>query len=251
VVSARWIPIAGHEPVVRRVAPGLPQGLDVDVVRRSHAHGQAVTPVGRARGALRAQGGHVDRRVRLLDRLGGHRDVVELKILALMAEPFLGPALLDDLQRLVGAAERLPAGYPEYLALLLHRARSHGEVQAAVRQDVHHGGVLRYQDGIVEGQEQDVRAQPDPARLAGQGGQDGQGRRVVRVVGEVVLGQPDVAVPELVTEDELAEELVVKLGQRPRPVTVIPDGGPQSNVHDCLLSPCGKHSHCEIVTSIE
>ena len=77
--------------------------------------------------------------------------------------------------------------------------------------------------------------EPDPARLAGQSSQDRQRRRAVGVIGEVVLGQPDVAVAELVTQDELAEELVIQLCQWPWPVPAIPDSRPQSNVHALLL----------------
>ena len=55
-------------------------------------------------------------------------------------------------------------------------------------------------------------ADPDSGRQAGDGGGDGQHGGRVAVVDEVVLGDPDVVVAELLGVDDFVEDFVVELG---------------------------------------
>ena len=91
-------------------------------------------------------------------------------------------------------------------------AESDAEVEAAVGEDVDGGGVFGDPDCIVQRQQQDPGADPDASGQAGDGGGDGQDGGCVAVVDEVMFGDPDVVVAELLGVDDFIENLVVELG---------------------------------------
>jgi hypothetical protein len=71
------------------------------------------------------------------------------------------------------------------------------EVEAAAGEDVEDGGVLRDLDRIMKRQNQDVGAEADAPRLAGDRAQDREQRRRPRVVAKVMFAGPDMTVAKL------------------------------------------------------
>src|SRR5438128_8489293 len=103
-----------------------------------------------------------DRRVRLLTGLRAERDVLQLPELPVVAHAVFGPELPDDRRALTHTRTSLLATHAEAGELLLPEPSTHGEVQAAVRQDVEHRAVLRDVDRVVgEWEEQDARPEAD------------------------------------------------------------------------------------------
>jgi hypothetical protein len=172
-----------------------------------------------------------------LHRLGGHRDVAERKVLALVAELVLGETLPDHVERLVGPPERLLRVEPEHRALARHRPCADDQLQPAAGQDVHGGRVLGHPERVVQRQQQHVRPQPDHRRPGGHRGQQRELGRVVLVLGEVMLGQPPAAEPQLLAQHRLVEHLPVDLGERPHLVRVVAGRHGQANIHWPSLAP--------------
>ena len=100
----------------------------------------------------------------------------------------------------------------EALELLDLVAKADAEIEPAVGEDVDGGGVLGDADGVVQREEQDPGADPDSCGQASNCGGDGQDGGRVAVVDEVVLGDPDVVVAELLGVDDFVEDFVVELG---------------------------------------
>src|SRR5438128_1881563 len=158
-------------------------------------------------------GGH-----RLLDGLGQHRDLVEPPELALERHLVLAPAAAHDRQGLVGAPPALlerHAGGME-LALLLD-ADAEGRQHAAAREVVDHRDLARRRDRVAERRDEDARAELEPPRARGHGGQRGH-RLGDRQRGGQALGEPErVDLGRLAQVDELPEESGAVRTRRPRP----------------------------------
>ena len=174
---------------------------------RVHHRAQAVAALAGSGEALRAERGQVDAGSGLLHGLGRHPDAREPEVLPLVAELVLGEALPDHLERLVGPPERLLRVEPEHRALTRHRPGADDQLQAPAGQDVHGGRVLGHPQRVVQREQQHVRPQPDHRRPGGRRGQQRELGRVVLVLGEVVLGQPPAAEPQLLTQHGLVEHL--------------------------------------------
>src|SRR2546422_474161 len=213
----------GAEMVGRHLAPGLgreplrPGDAGGEAVGRDEGGDPAVPQSPRAaygRLAVAADpGGH-----RLLDGLGQHRDLVEPPELALERHLVLAPAAAHDGQRLVGAPPALlerHAGGME-LALLLD-ADAEGRQHAAAREVVDHRDLTRRRDRVAERRDEDARAELQPPRARGDGGQRGH-RLGDRLGGGQALGEPErVDLGRLAQVDELPEEPGAVRTRRPRP----------------------------------
>jgi hypothetical protein len=115
-------------------------------------------------------------------------------------------------------------------------------VDAPVGQHIEGGDVLGHPDGVVEREEQEVEADPDPLGDGGDGGGDRNDRGRVAVVGEVVLREPDGVVPQLLGAADQAELVGVDLGERPAPLGRVPERELDTDVepvveHAALPSP--------------
>src|SRR2546430_948959 len=178
------------------VGPPAPRGFGREPLRPGDAGGEAV---GRDEGgdpavpqspraahgrlAVAADpGGH-----RLLDGLGQHRDLVEPPELAVERHLVLAPAAAHDRQGLVGAPPALlerHAGGME-LALLLD-ADAEGRQHAAAREVVDHRDLARRRDRVAERRDEDARAELEPPRARGHGGQRGHRLRGPQGGGQAV-----------------------------------------------------------------
>jgi hypothetical protein len=128
--------------------------------------------------------------------------------------------------------ERDPVG------LVLGRVASgaDAEVEAAAREDVEHGRLLRDLDRMVElgDADDDAVTDPDSFRHHGARGEEQLGRRTVRVLlEEVVLDRPHLIEAELVGQTHLLERVVVDGALRlPRPGTRNRQLVEQAELHD-------------------
>jgi hypothetical protein len=112
---------------------------------------------------------------------------------------------LAELARsLVGQGVALPDVGPEGLILAHAIAGAKAEVQAAVREDVHHDGFFGHLQGGAQRGEQDRRADSHPLGAGRHRRREGERLRQVPVLEEVVFAQPDVVGTEaLAGLDEL------------------------------------------------
>ena len=91
-------------------------------------------------------------------------------------------------------------------------AAAYAQLEAAAADGVDDGGVFGHAQGVFEGEDDDRRAQAQPARTRGDGGQEWEGGGQVAVdILEVVLGDPAGVEAELVGGLEDAEALAVGL----------------------------------------
>ena len=173
------------------------------------------------RGGLDRVGAHahdVQRRVRLLQRLGNDPDLRDREVTALERKPFGGPRPDQDREGLVEALPALDLG--DAVALELDRAvaAADADVETAAAEDVDHRQLFGQPDRIVEGQ--DGGGQADPHALRAHGGGRGQerGRDRQPVLDEVMLGQPDAVEAQLFRPHDLLELAVddVGMGHRGR-----------------------------------
>ncbi len=163
--------------------------LRLQAERARHEDVEAVAA--RDREALRRETRHVDRRVRLLERLGANAQVVGAVVLSLEGDSVLRPTLLDQPDSLVEHLARPGLIHAE--AGELHRlvAAAEPEVDAAVAHEIEQREVLGHADRIVERQHDDAGPEPDAARARCHRGQRDLGRRQVAVLAEVVLRRLD------------------------------------------------------------
>src|SRR5204862_3510972 len=94
----------------------------------------------------------------------------------------------------------LNVSYSSYL-----RANPDAKVDTATRDDVQHGDVLGYANGVVEGQAQDGHPNADAFRLGRDRRHHQHGRRRPLARGEVVLAVPREVEAELLREDRVGD----------------------------------------------
>jgi hypothetical protein len=164
---------------------------------RSCGSGVVVVPEDRqaqapdVREALPGVHRHPDRRVRLLQRPRHHRDVLDLVIRPVVAEPLARPGQPDDVERLAEAAPVLGHRNPEAVELARDRAAPHPELETAAGQDVGGGGLLRAGQRVVERQQGHRGADADtPGALGDHRHRHERVRQEREGAAEVQLGQP-------------------------------------------------------------
>ena len=146
--------------------------------RRGGVQRKAVPAVALLDGAperrLRVAADHDGRR-RLLDGLGMRLDALEGGEAAAIGGRGLRPDGADRREVLVGDAAALLERGAEGAELRLEIAHADAEDEAAIRHDVERGQLLREDQRIALGQDDDPRAEADPARVRGQEGERDDG----------------------------------------------------------------------------
>src|SRR4029453_18437856 len=116
-----------------------------------------------------------DRRRRLLDGLGMRLDALEGGEAAAIRGRSLHPDGADRGEVLVGGEAALLERGAEGAELRLEIANADAEDEPAIRHDVERGQLLREDERIALGQDDDPRAEADPARVRGQEGERDDG----------------------------------------------------------------------------
>ena len=118
-----------------------------------------------------------ERRIGLLEGLDPQLDVLVVVVLAVMIESARGEACGEQVHLLV---EHIPAYFQVNVELLgLHRRDPppHSQVQASVAEVVQHTDFVVQADGVVEGQQEHQRSQPQPGGALRRRGQEHRRRR--------------------------------------------------------------------------
>ena len=140
---------------------------------------------------VRGTGGQVDRWVRVLERPRQDEDVVEVIELAVMAEAFVPPGLLDYVRGLSEPFVDIICCHAEKLELCRVEAAARAPVEAPIREDVEHAQLFGEAQRMVVGVERDRGADAKTLRSRGDVcGHEGDGRANA-VRREVVLREPD------------------------------------------------------------
>ena len=128
-----------------------------------------------------------DRRVGLLDRPAGHRDVVELADIVLEADIVLGPQALDDLQTLLEAAHALAARHAKRVELDIAIPEPDAEDEIAAPDRIERGNVLGDFDRIVQRRQQHPGNAGHLSRLGGEARQEWHQLDLAHPFAQVVL----------------------------------------------------------------
>ncbi len=195
------LPVRGHALAQQRQRGG----------RRARVDGHAqLRDVGEA---LRRVHGHPDGRVRALERLRHHREVLDLVERPVVAEAVLRPGQADDVEALREARAILRDGHPEAVELGGNGAAAHPELEAAAREDVRGGRLLRAGERVVQRQQRHRGADADALRALGDRGHRHERGGEQREGGaEVDLGEPGHVEAERVGERGQLEHLGEALG---------------------------------------
>src|SRR6185312_6601476 len=114
--------------------------------------------------------GHPDRRVRALERLRYHREILDLVERPVVAEAVLRPGQADDVEALGEARAVLSDRHPEAVELAWDGAAPDPELETATREDVGGGRLLRALERMVQRQQGHRGADPDALRALGDRG---------------------------------------------------------------------------------
>jgi len=156
--------------------------------------------------------------VRLLHRLGDHRDLGHLEKAAVVTEALLRPRALEDLHRLVEAVTALLLRHAEAAELGGPVAASHPHVEASVGDDVHQRHLLGQSERVVKGQDGGGQADADAPGARGGGGGEAGGIYREAVVDEVMLGEPRLVEAQLLRPLDLlelaADDVLVPVARR-------------------------------------
>src|SRR5271170_5383640 len=161
---------------------------------------------------VRASGAHPERRMRLLRGRGLDDDVVEPPIFAAMRERRLAYKGLGDhiehfLEALVGLLHR----YTKAGELVPAIALADAEIEPSARQQIESRGLLGQQHGIVPGQDQYRRAEPQMPRAGAEPGQQIEAGRNLAKAGEMMFDKKCAVIAQRlgldIVVDEIAEAL--------------------------------------------
>ena len=163
--------------------------------------------------ALRAGADGLEQgRIGLLRRLRQDPQVIDVGELAVIRDALFRPRLNHHVH---GFLEPLPAGvdvHAQAVELLLLVAGADAEVDSAPAEHVQHGYFFGHQDGVVERQDDDRRADADVLRAAHHRAQEGPDSRQQPVAREAMFSQPHFVEPELVGKLNLLQGVVERLG---------------------------------------
>ena len=180
--------------------------------RQGRLHQAEAVPRCHADRAFRA-GTHVERRVRLLDRLREHLvDVVHLdpEILAVGIHPLLVEAVENERNRLRLNFAAFLVADAEALELIGPVAGAEAELEAPVAQDIDEGRILDNAHGMVQRHDHDGGAQLDSRRPRSEIGEIAERvRQDAVLVGEVVFSDPHAVEAELLRFQDFARGALV------------------------------------------
>ena len=175
--------------------PGLAVLLDIRRQLGEGEHPGGVDDDGKSQASHEGKGDFrgdpdPDRRVRPLQRLGPHPQVVAPIVFAREGEAFLSPRLDDDLQVFVEALPALGEGRVESVVRVRERATPHAELDPTLTDVVQRGDVLGDVDRMGQGQEHHRQANADALGPGGDGAGDRDRRGQNADRGKMVLRQP-------------------------------------------------------------
>jgi hypothetical protein len=163
-----------------------------------------------------------------------------------MAERTVGEPAPQDGDALFEQRRAMAPVDAERLELLEFVPEAETEAQAAVRQDVHDGGVFGDAQWIVQRQQQDGRPDGHPFGTYCDGGGHREDRRQVVVVDEVVLGEPHRVEAEIFDRRHVIERLRVQVGGRDHRRTRVAKVVQHAEFHEAPLgipSPAAPRQH--------
>ena len=174
--------------------------------------GQQIGPLGRDLAhPLQALPGDPERWIWLLVRARQCGRGLKRPVLPLVGEVFASPGLEQDVQRLVEHRPALVPVDPEPIELVLGRATRHPDVQAPLGHPVNERDLLCEVERMVVREYEHPRQDPESLRHGAYARGEDQVRGIGDVVGEVVLGQHDGFVAEVVRPDRHLEAFVQQL----------------------------------------
>src|SRR5213593_3011537 len=174
---------------------------------------EQVEPVGGdlADRALAARA-HPDLRMRLLRRWRFDHDVVELPVLAPMAEGLVGgPRLQQDLEALLEPRVGFLHRHAEARKLVVPIALADPEIEPAPGQEIERRGLFRQQHRVVPWQHHDSGAETQPARARSDPGQEIERGRHLTVAREVVLHDERAVKAQRLRLDVVVDEIAKSL----------------------------------------
>ena len=145
----------------------------------------------------------------------------------MVAEALAGEQALDDLDALVHARTAglgIDAPGLQFLHLVTD---AEAEFEPPAGDHVQGGRIFRHAHRIVQRQQQHAGADVDALGTGRDGAADGQHRRRVAVVEEVVLGEPDVVEAGRFRAHDLIEAVVVERGEIALPLGRVAEVVPQ------------------------
>ena len=177
--------------------------------------GRGDQPVAQPSGPLgrdRVAAGQPDLRAGALRRLRCHVQVVVPVVAPFEGERPVGPRPPDDLDALLHQPSPVAPIDAEHVELLQLVPEAEAQPEPASRQEIDDRGLLGHVERVVQRQQEHGRPDGDPLGPGRDGGGHGEGGREVRVVDEVVLGQPDHVEAEGLHRLDVREGLGVDLG---------------------------------------
>src|SRR5262249_13374482 len=115
------------------------------------------------------------------------------------------------------AGRALLARHAQSIELFVRIPLSDAEIEAAVRENIHARRVLGNPHGMLKRKQQDEGTDTNATGARRNGCSGWQERRVVAILGEMVLSQPHIVVAEFLGPHDLIEKRAVQLSIRPPP----------------------------------
>src|SRR5215831_4676 len=155
---------------------------------------------------------HPDLRVRFLRRWRLDHDVVELPVLAPMAEGLVGgPRLQQDFEALLEPRVGFLHRHAEARELVVAIALADSEIEPTPGQEIERRGLFRQQHRVVPWQHHDSGAETQPARARANPGQEIERGRHLTVAREVVLHDERTVKAQRLRLDVVVDEITKSL----------------------------------------
>src|SRR6266481_473031 len=181
--------------------------VDVPVSPR---HREAIAKTRGAAQCRRREAAQPDRRMRLLDRLRCHLDVVEVEELALEGNRLSGKRAPNYFKGLVGSRAALFERHTETFELFPFEADPGAELETTAGDHINGRNVLGKAYGIVKRYQEHAGYDADPVGAGGDRRGYGQDRGQIPVLDEVVLRQPHIVKPVVLSPRDLIEDFAVE-----------------------------------------
>src|SRR6266404_7368350 len=169
--------------------------------------------IAKTRGAAQCRRGEAaqpDRRMRLLDRLRCHLNVLEVEELALEGDGLSGKRAPNYVEGLVASRSALLVGHTETFELFPFEADPGAELETTAGDHINGRNVLGKAYGIVKRRQEHAGYDADPLGAGGDRRGHGQDRGQIPVFDEVVLRQPHIVKPVILAPRDLIEDFAVE-----------------------------------------
>jgi len=152
-----------------------------------------------------------------LDGTRRKREVAHPREAPLEGHSFLSPEPLQKFHAFGEPRRSLRARHAQRRELIVRVALSDAEIETPVRENVDTGRVLGDTHRVLEWEQENERADADPRSTRRDGSRRRQQRRIVAVRREMVLGQPNIVVADLLGATDLVEDRSIEIGKRTTP----------------------------------